>query len=94
VFGNYGFLKKNQSRSYLNHLVLNFMKICPVEAELFRADGRMDRCDEADAFLNFAKTFKKLEKKSKEHRMQNICIYFKTTIPYELTSELKSWASL
>jgi hypothetical protein len=36
------------------------MKIRPVKAELFHADGRMDRQDNADiAFRNFAKAPKK-----------------------------------
>ena len=37
----------------------NFMKICPVEAGLFHANGLTDRHDEADSrFCNFKKATK------------------------------------
>jgi len=43
-------------RFFENPQVSNFMKIRPVEAELFRVDGQTDRSDEANlAFRNFAK---------------------------------------
>jgi hypothetical protein len=39
-----------------NIQIPNFMKILPVGVDLFYADGRMDRHDEADSrFLQFAK---------------------------------------
>ena len=44
-----------------NTQISNFMKIRPVEAELFHANGQMDRHDEANSrfFRNFEKTLKK-----------------------------------
>jgi len=46
------------------------------------------------AFLNFAKAPKKVEKKSKGQRMQNMYVCCKNIIPQELTSQLISRASL
>jgi hypothetical protein len=46
-----------------NTQVSNFMKICPVGAESFCADGRTDRHDEGSSFRNFANTPKKTNRK-------------------------------
>jgi len=40
--------------------ISNFMKICPGEAELFRADRRTDMTKITVAFQNFAKAPKKV----------------------------------
>ena len=39
-----------------NIQILNIMKVCPVGAELFRADGRTDMTKLIVAFRNFAKS--------------------------------------
>jgi hypothetical protein len=41
--------------------ILNFVKICPVGAELFHADGRTDITKPIVAFRNFANTSKNTE---------------------------------
>ena len=42
------------SKKKKNNQVPNFMKICPVGAELFHADGRTDMTKPIVAFRNFA----------------------------------------
>jgi hypothetical protein len=42
-----------------NIQISNFMKICPVAAELFNADGRTDMMKLIVAFRNFAKSASK-----------------------------------
>ena len=40
----------------INNQMLNFMNVCPVEAEVFHADGRTDMTKQTATFNGFANT--------------------------------------